>query len=1753
MFKKIGILKKTKLAFACTLASSWLLADISGTVYKDFNFNGVNDGNDALILGVSVSATCEDGNTYQVTTDTNGAYILTGFPAGSKCRVEADPSNAGVGSGTNALGSSPLVEVVADGATHNISTGSPATYCQANPDVVMAALPGYYTAGDYGRGGGTKPDGFGTTFKVPAPTNGTFNNNGTISTNRSTLSNIEDTGSVWGAAWKKGTKELFVSAALKRYVPLKDETSVTAVETSAGTIYKIDMSVDPAVVSSFAVIPNVLSSTSATELSNRDYGYNKDIDIVKYAGRQGLGDLEISEDETKLYSVNMQTKELVVMDANNGAILQTVSIPNPYTGGECTANMVRPWALKVRGTDVFIGSVCEDQIENDVGAAIQKYNGAIFQTAAMTNSLRYLRARLYGAANRSEGDGYRYGNWTKYYSDGPLLTDIEFTNDGDLVLGYNSRATYNRSGALRGDIRKMCLNPNGTYTDESTDVATTTCQTHIYNFEGNPTDYYEFYIGDFFGGDYGGNGHPETASGALAQKPGASNIIVGMIDATDWYQPGAIGNYDNTTGDKIGAQAVINKDNMSNGGEREAYGSKAGGMGDVELLCDPAPVEVGNYVWVDVNQDGIQDPNEPPYANVPVTLVCNAATYGTVTTDSKGHYYFGGLNNVNIGANTLQAGDSCELRIAQADVNNKPPTITDPNGNNEDQRDNDATASGTDNVITFTVGVSSDHSFDFGITPTVGCLTGTLFLDNNSNGSFDGTDTSAPAGITVTVSDAFGGTHTAQTDGSGMYSFASVPAGSVTVSVDTTDTDIPEGSVFSSFTTSTTINEGTIPTCTSEDFGYLLPAPTAQDPKDVAVCANPTSLTWDGATVSTMTAWQDMLTAPLNSVATAGGTPVNISMQINDPDNEFYDTDIPNSSGSGTSAAFGQPYLTLYLGDQVNPGDGDWQNSDSAGCDTHGYDLISGEKAELVVDFDQEVLLDNWRIRDVDSGDVRSGISEWEWQDGIKVEGFDADGNSVAIETKIGSSGAGLIKDAQDIVHTDSTTYDADGGDFVTGTGTVPNSTNGHIVLTSNFVPVSKLIITHEAGPDVPCQTRSALAMAGLAVCVPLHISGNVFNDDDGVAPAGVCGTSDDTVDGTPVNNTDGTPLNACLLDSSNLVVDTKAVAVDGSYDFDTHIHPNTNYKVLLTELNCTIGEASPAASLSEGWNYEGEQIDPSTNMGHDGNPDGLIDVAVANSDVTNVDFGINKTPTAQGYDRPAELNPGATTNVQFDISGNATSSYINDHEDNTPDEIQITSISGGTLYNGGTQVNVNDTIANPDFTQLQVDPDNGDVTATFAYVAIDKACKVSDPAIFTAPFTTLNIAGNLFLDMNRDDQVNGTLTPNSCDGTTPLYVNLVDTNGDVLSSVALLEDGSYAFHYDDGVRMNTTYSIVLSQLQGSTGNPVPAATLPNGCSNLDGENIESLNPGTTDGTPDGKIAVSVLTEDVNDINFAITPIVKIGDTVWIEDDNDGDINTGTITYPVAGTEVTAVCNGTTYTGATDANGKYEIAVPANSTCTVSVATPANTIPTAGSTDSDVTDETTENGKTHNGAGTTVTVGTVDNMTLDFGFYRPVTASIGNLFWVDSNANGLVDNDEKGYNGVIVTLLDANGNVLETQTTRNGPDGKPGYYLFDNLTPDQEYQVRFDYSKVASLEGYEYSPTVGGDNKNNANDQGFTVSVTPGAGDAILTLDAGVNCGCSNVSSDSSDAFGILSIFTMMLMTLLTALFFVRKEEELRA
>ena len=204
-------------------------------------------------------------------------------------------------------------------------------------------------------------------------------------------------------------------------------------------------------------------------------------------------------------------------------------------------------------------------------------------------------------------------------------------------------------------------------------------------------------------------------------------------------------------------------------------------------------------------------------------------------------------------------------------------------------------------------------------------------------------------------------------------------------------------------------------------------------------------------------------------------------------------------------------------------------------------------------------------------------------------------------------------------------------------------------------------------------------------------------------------------------------------------------IAADGSYSF-ANVSANADYSVQLstTDETAQVGSApSTGPSLPADWVNTGENI--GTGAGDDGTVDGLIDVSVVTSDVTQVNFGIEQPPTANDVTEPSQINPGGTTEVQVPALD------VTDPEDGTPTTITITEIpdatTEGLLYYNGVVVTSGQVIPNFDPTLLTLDPINGDVTVDFLYTTTDAAGEESAPATVTMPFTGLNLSGNVFND----------------------------------------------------------------------------------------------------------------------------------------------------------------------------------------------------------------------------------------------------------------------------------------------------------------------------------------------------------------------------------------------------------------------
>lgn len=113
---------------------------------------------------------------------------------------------------------------------------------------------------------------------------------------------------------------------------------------------------------------------------------------------------------------------------------------------------------------------------------------------------------------------------------------------------------------------------------------------------------------------------------------------------------------------------------------------------------------------------------------------------------------------------------------------------------------------------------------------------------------------------------------------------------------------------------------------------------------------------------------------------------------------------------------------------------------------------------------------------------------------------------------------------------------------------------------------------------------------------------------------------------------------------------------------------------------------------------------------------------------------------------------------------------------------------------------------------------------------------------------------------------------------------------------------------------------------------------------------------------------------------------------------------------------------------------------------------------------------------------------------------KPVTASVGDRVWVDTNRNGLQEEGESGLADVSVTVTGKVNGEDKTYATKTNKDGN---WKVEGLTPGVEYTVTFQIP-----DGYEVTKTVEGQPEKDSN--GLTSTVTLEAGQYDDTIDLGL-------------------------------------------
>lgn len=104
--------------------------------------------------------------------------------------------------------------------------------------------------------------------------------------------------------------------------------------------------------------------------------------------------------------------------------------------------------------------------------------------------------------------------------------------------------------------------------------------------------------------------------------------------------------------------------------------------------------------------------------------------------------------------------------------------------------------------------------------------------------------------------------------------------------------------------------------------------------------------------------------------------------------------------------------------------------------------------------------------------------------------------------------------------------------------------------------------------------------------------------------------------------------------------------------------------------------------------------------------------------------------------------------------------------------------------------------------------------------------------------------------------------------------------------------------------------------------------------------------------------------------------------------------------------------------------------------------------------------------------------GSAQDTLIEVALPQTANGALGDYVWMDTDKDGIQDNNEFGINGVKVNLYDSTNTLIKSTVTANSPTtGLPGWYYFDKL-PFGGYKVSIDATTLpanvqatASLQG----------------------------------------------------------------------------------
>ncbi|HNR08518.1 MAG TPA: SdrD B-like domain-containing protein, partial [Saprospiraceae bacterium] len=441
----------------------------SGSVFRDYNGDGVKQSGEPLVPGVTVNAYDASGALCATTVSnfSNTAPNYT-LPMGCSGQIRIEFV---IGSLDDCL--DPGIDFTAlNGAAY----GSSVQFVDAS--TMTPVNFGLYNPADYNRGA--------TNSKVfiPCYTTGDplvvgtsrsgawflgypYNNSGTVA--KSNMVTGETIGSTWGVAYSDQAKVVFSAAFLKRHVGLgtlgsggiyklvPTPTSFTAtsfydmdanghrtraaagcvaygngssftINAAPGTEVTYNGVVDP--LTGLACGLGVIGTNAQRGLLGDKTAKSHDPAAFDQVGKVGLGDMEISDDGLFLFVTNLYSRRIFRLELNDAynptAIVAVDSFNLPSPSPSVTNGVLRPFATKYHRGKLFVGALStgENGGVNTVGGATDM-NAYVFELdnantapslTAMSQTLTYPLNYLKGPSRRDMtgvNRGEKWNPWTR--------------------------------------------------------------------------------------------------------------------------------------------------------------------------------------------------------------------------------------------------------------------------------------------------------------------------------------------------------------------------------------------------------------------------------------------------------------------------------------------------------------------------------------------------------------------------------------------------------------------------------------------------------------------------------------------------------------------------------------------------------------------------------------------------------------------------------------------------------------------------------------------------------------------------------------------------------------------------------------------------------------------------------------------------------------------------------------------------------------------------------------------------------------------------------------------------------------------------------------------------------------------------------------------------------------------------------------------------------------------------------------------